>query len=429
MTRPRLLAACAELPWPADSGHKLVSLNDLRYLSEVFDIDAINFVSNSVPDSKIRESLAKLQGLLPSVRFLPPVRHDIAAAHGKISKGLQLLRAVAMGIPYIVSKYRNQTYADRVLALVRSNNYEGILIESTPLSFLLLDVPEIQAQLPVLFRAHDVLSETIDKFGTGEGLSLASLFANWEAKRTRHYEERVWKSSEIIAPVTSRLTAMISGRVQTTADTRVTYLPVVTEPVIRGAFQCDSEDGVVLYVGTVHYPPNLQGLQWFIQKVWPLILQRRPQSRFRIIGKGGYLLGTQHASVEILDYVESLDAHYEQASAIVVPLFSGSGIRLKILESFAHGVPVVSTTEGYLGLDVTPGDQLRAADTPSLFATELLEVLGSAEERARLRTRSLDYLQEFHGVGQMRTAVRSLADSMRSCVKPRAIQVGMGQQS
>jgi glycosyltransferase involved in cell wall biosynthesis len=153
-------------------------------------------------------------------------------------------------------------------------------------------------------------------------------------------------------------------------------------------------------------------LRWFLDHVWPDVIKLRPDARFRVIGKGGHLLAKTDISVEILDYVENLDAHYSEADALIVPLFSGSGIRLKILESFARGIPVISTTEGYLGLDVTPGEELLAADEPSLFANEIIKVLGSSEERTRLRKNSMQFIQCYHGVEGMRGAIKHIGQRL-----------------
>jgi glycosyltransferase involved in cell wall biosynthesis len=413
MTRPKILAACAELPWPIDSGHKLVSLNDLRYLSESFDIDALNLLPSRVSDEELQVALDALRELLPAVQFHEPVRHDISGAHSVFAKGIQLLRSFAAGIPYIISKYRNREYSDRVRDLITQNKYSAIFVESTPLSFLFADVPEIFSNdLPVIFRAHDMLSETIVKFGAGERTRISSIVARIEAKRTRKFEEHVWHLSTIIAPVTQRLTTLIGDNLGDNNRSKMLYLPVVTEMKQLADSLCNSGSGLVLYVGTVHYPPNLQGLRWFLDHVWPDVIKLRPDARFRVIGKGGHLLAKTDISVEILDYVENLDAHYSEADALIVPLFSGSGIRLKILESFARGIPVISTTEGYLGLDVTPGEELLAADEPSLFANEIIKVLGSSEERTRLRKNSMQFIQCYHGVEGMRGAIKHIGQRL-----------------
>lgn len=411
MKRPRLFAACAELPWPTDSGHKLVSMNDLRYLSEVYDIDALNYVSTRLPADSVRRALDALGERLPAVRFLEPVRHDITGKHGRWDKGLQLLRSLFAGIPYIVSKYRNGEYAERVRRQLAENDYAAVLIESTPLSYLFREVPEI-ARRPVIFRAHDMLSETIDKFGAGGQGGIDASVARMEATRTRKFEEGVWAASTVIAPVTQRLTSLIAERTGRSQMDGVIYLPVVAEPGRAPEMVPDTGSNLVLYVGTVHYPPNLQGLQWFLANVWPLIVESNPRARFRIIGKGGSLLGEQPSSVEVLDYVDSLTDHYAAADVLVVPLFSGSGIRLKILEAFAHGIPVVSSTEGYLGLDVVPGEQLLVADEPGSYAQAVVEVLASRDKRMELRRRSAEFLRVCHGEDRMRQAVGQLRSSL-----------------
>jgi glycosyltransferase involved in cell wall biosynthesis len=332
------------------------------------------------------------------------VRHDIGGAHGRGKKLLRLIRSWRQGLPYIVSNYRNPAYVAVLRKQIAAERYDAVLVESTPLSYLFSDVPELSDSVPVIFRAHDMLSETIDKFGEGEGMRPSAVVARVEAARTRRFERRVWAQSTVIAPVTRRLCHLIASALPTNLPARIVYLPVVSERRDRIRPGVSGGNPVVLYVGTVHYPPNFQGLEWFLEKVWPSVLKEVPSARLRIIGKGGALLRSEDPTVEVLDYVEDLDEHYAAADALVVPLFSGSGIRLKILEAFSHSVPVVSTTEGYLGLDIVAGDHLLAADTREDFAAAVLSLLSSASLRDRLRHSSAQFLEEYHGAALMADA-------------------------
>ena len=130
--RGRMLYACAQLPWPLDGGHKIVSFNDISYLSQVFDLTVISFVDHARWEHRERH-LRVLRERFPEVRFLDPVRHAIHTGGGVMGKALQFGRALLSRYPYIVSKYRSAKYLRQVDSLLRTGQYQWLFVESTPL--------------------------------------------------------------------------------------------------------------------------------------------------------------------------------------------------------------------------------------------------------------------------------------------------------
>jgi glycosyltransferase involved in cell wall biosynthesis len=137
----------------------------------------------------------------------------------------------------------------------------------------------------------------------------------------------------------------------------------------------------VLFFGLLATVPNVDGVVYFLREIWPLIATARPDARFVVIGADPAPAIRAHTGpgVTIVGPVDDLRPHLAAADAVVVPLRLGSGTRLKILEAWAMGRPVVSTTLGAEGLDAVPGQHLLIADNPSAFAAAVLRVLGEPE--------------------------------------------------
>jgi glycosyltransferase involved in cell wall biosynthesis len=129
--------------------------------------------------------------------------------------------------------------------------------------------------------------------------------------------------------------------------------------------------GRLVFIGDLGYLPNRYGLEWFLAHVWPAVRADVPNARLDVIGRhASDALQRRHGQdgIAVHGFVDNLAPYYRDASASIVPVHAGSGTRLKILESLAHAVPVVSTSLGAFGLDVSADAGLTTADAPDAFA-------------------------------------------------------------
>jgi glycosyltransferase involved in cell wall biosynthesis len=154
----------------------------------------------------------------------------------------------------------------------------------------------------------------------------------------------------------------------------------------------------ILFQGSLHYGPNIDAVDWLIDEVAPRLWEQLPGAQIRLVGTTSPGVEAKHRppSVVVAGRVPDMEPELAGADIAVVPLRVGSGTRLKILESFAHRIPVVSTTVGADGLDVEDGVHLLLADSPEDFARACRRLI---EDRA-LALRLVDaaerrYLQRY----------------------------------
>ncbi len=143
---------------------------------------------------------------------------------------------------------------------------------------------------------------------------------------------------------------------------------------------------ILVLVGSFAYQPNSDGLAWLLDSVWPTVRAARPEAELRLVGRG---LAAAHPArstpgVTVLEDVADVKPELWRATVAVVPVLWGAGTRVKIIEAFAHHVPVVSTTVGAEGLAVEPGRHLLIADTPREFAAACLSALADPAAASRL---------------------------------------------
>ncbi|MGE0227705.1 MAG: glycosyltransferase [Dehalococcoidia bacterium] len=158
-----------------------------------------------------------------------------------------------------------------------------------------------------------------------------------------------------------------------------------------------------LFVGTMGYAPNLDAVRWFTRRIWPRVHARagRPVL-FRVVGpppETDLSAVARLPGVRVAGPVPDVTPEYGDADAVVVPLRAGGGTRIKALEAFAHGRPVVSTTIGVEGIEATPGRDLLVADDPDAFADACLRLiddpaLGAAIATSAARLVTLRYSQD-----------------------------------
>lgn len=142
-----------------------------------------------------------------------------------------------------------------------------------------------------------------------------------------------------------------------------------------------SEHFAIAMSGNFEFPPNAQGRQWFEKNVWPLLTKEFPGLEWRLIGKGARP-------------VDDAVAELAKAQLAIVPIFSGSGTRLKILEAWAAGTPVVSTTLGAEGLHATHGKDILLADTADAFYKSIENLMKNPDMRQSLMRNARVLLNE-----------------------------------
>jgi O-antigen biosynthesis protein len=180
---------------------------------------------------------------------------------------------------------------------------------------------------------------------------------------------------------------------------------------------CGREPLTMLFVGSFRHDPNRVAVDWFVRHVLPAILRREPAARLVIAGSDPpppHIYGAASASIEMLGYVDDVREPLSRYALFVCPILSGSGVRVKLLEAFAAGIPVVSTTVGAEGLARKDSEVCALADDPALFAERVLALFAdnrAAEQMAR-RART-----EVETNWDMAAITSRLAESYRELVR------------
>ena len=214
-----------------------------------------------------------------------------------------------------------------------------------------------------VYNWHNIESEVMQRFaGTVDSLP-KKLYAQLTARRLARLEDWILETGFGHTLCSQRE----KDELLTTAP-RARNLTVIENGVDTERFAPKTAPGArrrLVFVGTMDYYPNIEAAVWFTRKVWPGIRERFPDWQLSLVGsnpKPAVLELRNEANVEVTGTVPDVRPYYWDAVAAIVPLHTGGGTRLKILEGMAAGVPVVSTTLGAEGLAVTPGRDIDIVD-------------------------------------------------------------------
>lgn len=212
----------------------------------------------------------------------------------------------------------------------------------------------------------------------------------YDARRMQKMEDRILLTADWIW--------VTSAREQQVLLQRYPALPVGLAP---NGVDCGAKKLLapvsgheILFVGCMRHFPNVDAVRYFVREVLPLLRQKVPDALFRVVGRGtgpDIRELAKNPGVVITGEVSDLLPYYRQCAACVVPLRSGGGTRLKILECMAYGRPVVSTSLGAEGIEIEDGRHFLRADTPAAMVDSILRIFSSpgvgAELTAHARTR------------------------------------------
>ena len=276
-----------------------------------------------------------------------------------------------------------QRALDRVL---RAKRFDLVNLEMSFLGECDLRQAPPNERLPRLVVASHNIDYELARQYARTGRSLAHrLYAGVNWRKLRREELGAYRDADGVylcsADDERRLLDVVPGArtavIPNAADVEY-YQPRLTDPPPDGR--------TVVFFGLLSYAPNVDGVIYFVQKIWPRIAEAHPEARLKIIGgkppRSLQLLAGPR--VELTGFVPDLRPHLAAARAVVVPLRLGGGTRLKIVEAMAMGKAIVSTTLGAEGIEAVHGRDFLIEDQPEAFADAVIRLLGDPELAARI---------------------------------------------
>jgi glycosyltransferase involved in cell wall biosynthesis len=374
----RILFLTQVLPFPLDAGPKVRAYYTLRHLAANHQVTLVSFVRPS--DGS--DDVAHLGEWCEQVVTIPMSRsrwHDLWA----------LWRSVLNGRPFLITRDWVAAMGQELRRLVKGKHFDVIHADQLWMAPYALAAQKWAVgagyQPKLILDQHNAVYLIPQRMATAATNPVIRAGLKWEAGRMARYEADTCLKFDQVVTVTQEdqdtLTALYD---QPERPSFSTVIPICGDP--QSVRPVDPLQGdSILFFGGMHWPPNADGISWFSEEILPAIWQASPAASLLAVGKEPpTALGQMGERVIAPGYVDDPEPYWQGSRLFIVPLRAGGGMRVKIIDAWTRGLPVVSTTVGAEGIAACDGKNILLADTAEAFAQAVVRVLCDNELAARL---------------------------------------------
>jgi len=350
------------LPYPPDSGPKVKTYHVLKYLVQKHQVTLVSFVR----DTDKPEYIQHLETLCERVITVPIKR---APLRDLVFLGKSLLT----GQPWMMLRDERPEMRAALQELAATTQFDVVHADQLNMAQYALPftksrkVLDLHNALWVLYRR---MAATLPLHNPMKYLLLRDwrLLKNYEGEMCRVFDAVTAVSDE------DKQSLIESG-----ARPDIEVIPIAIDIDKQNFIHRAPSSPHIVHVGTMYWPANIDGIRWFLDQIYPIVKQQVPNVRCTLIGarppQDIKEREQTDSSLKVTGYVDDPLPYLQDSSMMIVPLRAGGGMRVKILNAFAQGLPMVSTTVGCEGIHVTNNDDILIADTPQDFAQQTIRLL------------------------------------------------------
>ena len=384
----RLLFLTQVLPYPLVGGAKIRAYYMLRYLAQRHEVTLVSFVR----EDDRAEDLAHLRQFCAAV-------HAVPLRRSRWRDGLALLQSGWRRQPVVIARDEAGAMLNLLRDLAQEKTaYDVVHADQTSMAqYGLWFKRQARGRPLAVLDQHNAMYLLVGRQAALErGFWRRSIWQR-EARLLARYEAALCRAYDHLLTVTEEdktaLMALLPEAEQAWMSQKMTALPICGDPEERPLLPLVDEGAHIIHLGTMFWPPNVEGVLWFAREVMPLIVRETPEAHFTIVGKNpppevqalaepGALLADQ---ISVTGFVADPEPQLARSRVFIVPVRAGGGMRVKIIDGWHWGLPIVSTKIGAEGIRTRPGENILLADEPADFAAAVNRLLADGALRARLR--------------------------------------------
>lgn len=362
----RILIVANKMPYPPKDGGAIATLSLARSLRKCGCIVDLLVMNTPKHFCNVGDIPAEISSKISF--HAVPIDTTIRATAA-------LKNLIFSSLPYNAERFINKDFEKKLCELLTSNNYDIVQLEGL---YLCPYIPAIRkcTQAKVALRAHNVEQEIWLRMVENEKSLPKRLYKRIIARRMRKFELSHINSYDYLVPITDRDAKFFSENGNTK--------PIFVAPTGIGADNpllsidgAKAEFPAFSYLGALDWHPNVEGLEWFVRNVWNKYRIKHSGAKFRVAGRNADKEFEKFLISNCVDYVgelESVVEYYASGTIFVVPLFSGSGMRIKIVEAMSAGKVVITTTLGTEGIATENGKNIFGSDSAEDFIASMEKI-------------------------------------------------------
>lgn len=394
------------LPFPLDNGGKIKSYTTLSALERRnHEVDLLCF-----RDSQ-NDSMCNAKEMISDCISYREVIQPITTVGNEKYMVMMAIKSILSSLPLCILKYKSSKMI-REIEEKRYKDYNCIIYDHLPLFVYYSLCKKLWPKAKHILDEHNCETLLMKRNAKMESNFLKKAFMMYETIKLELFEKR----SLLSASETVVLSVEDYNYLRDISKREFNYkiIPISVRDNGEKKYNNHGELLNILFVGTLTWMPNNQGLVWFLNNVIPAIEKEKLKYHFYIVGKNpsdevvSKVIG--NTNVTITGYVDSIDMYYDLCDCAVVPLFVGSGQRVKLIEAFSKGMPAVTTSIGAEGLECKDGYSVIIADSVEDFV-EALKSLRNSDKRLRIGRNARKIYDDYYSMSIVEQKIMKIIES------------------
>lgn len=399
----KVLFITTQFPYPLDNGGKIGAINGL----DLFRKDEVTILSFCEQPDMVQDGIDFLTKRFPKLRIVNPIIHDIHIQ----KKPLKLVKSIMSSYfgkyPYLAAKFWNEEMLCKIDEIFYNDSFDIVFIDYLNMQSYGGYIKKKYSDKYDIYilKDHNIEYEIIKQMSENTSfLKKMILTPIW--RKTKGYEIDAIKQADLVLSVCNENAEYFRNY----NPNSYAVLPAF-DIISKKCNQDPKNNAQLLYIGNLSWKANMDGLSWFIEKVFPILKAKNNAVTLDVIGSGAensHFLNVQ--GVNWRGFVEDISTEYQGHAVFIVPLWVGSGIRIKILEAFNNEIAVVSTSVGCSTIGATDGMHLLIADNEEQFANAVLRLLNDPDLRKKMCASAKDFFKENYSIESRITEFNKMLD-------------------
>lgn len=355
------------LPYPLLSGGQVRTYNLLKQISKEHDVTLFALIKHE----EERQYIPELEKFCKKVRVF---KRTSQPWHPR-----NILLAGLTSYPFVVTRNMVRVVKSAIAQELDQNHYDLIHVETFYMmpSIPVTGVPVLLVEQTIEYLGYEKFADKISK-----RLPFLRWLLNIDIAKIRYWEKRYWQSCNQLVTVSEDDRRYIQQTVPQIKNISVVSNGVDLEFFAQKKKKFNNRP-TVLFVGTFHWLPNVEAVEFLVEQVWPQIQKAIPNALLRIAGasptKRIIEYGNVDSSIIVTGRVDDIRDEYKQANVLLAPVFSGKGTRYKVLEAMATQTPVVGTEIALEGIHAQPGKEFLIGNSANEMAQATIRVLNDMD--------------------------------------------------
>ena len=378
-----ILLLCNKSPYPPSEGGPMAMnsiVNGLLDAGHKVKILAVNSEKYHIKDKDIPQEYKEKTG----IEF---VDIDLKV------KPIEAFKNLFSDRSYHVERFISEDFRKRLIEILKKDRYDIVQLEMIYMAPYIETIREHSKALIVL-RAHNVEHLIWDRIAKKTNFLPKKWYLNHLVRTLKEYELNAINKVDGIAAITYRDAAFFRGE---------TAVPVIDIPfgVNPDEFTPTykvNDNPTLYHIGSMNWMPNEEGIRWFLKNVWEKLKDREPDLKLNLAGRHmpKWLMNLKKKNVKVWGEVPDAKEFIQDNDIAIVPLLSGSGIRIKIIESMAMGKTVITTMIGAEGIQYSEYKNIIIADNPTKIVETICRIKKEPEEIIRIGKNARKLIEDIY---------------------------------